>query len=234
PYASTIEDVHSDQNKNINLRAFASVDFLKYFNFTYNLGYDYRDSYRLRSSTALGGDASSLGGSLTNATLTQGTLTNQQLLTFKKSFDRHDLDIMIGHESSEMETKMLSGSKTLQVLPDYNFISNYTKFSALNGYNDFYKVEGYLSRVNYNYDSKYFINASYRRDGSSVFDPDHRWGNFFGIGAAWLLSKEDFFKSDVFSNLKFKISYGEQGNDNLYYPSYVAMSHRSHFGFSRN
>src|SRR5699024_12107106 len=63
PYASTVEDVQSNQNKNISFRGFASVDFLKYFNFTYNIGYDYNEYYRVRTSKALGDDASSVGGS---------------------------------------------------------------------------------------------------------------------------------------------------------------------------
>jgi len=235
PYATTMEDVQSDRNKNIGFRGYASFDFLQHFNFTYNLGYDYRDSYRLRGATHIGGDASSVGGRLTNAAWFTGTLTNQQLLTYKQQLGQHTVDVMVGHESSDMISRMLAGSKQQLVIPGSEFLTNYSKFSALNGYNDLYKVEGYLSRLNYNYADKYFINASYRRDGSSVFHPDNRWGNFYGIGGAWLISKESFLQdNNAISSLKLKISYGEQGNDNLFYPGYVSMDHRSHFGFARN
>src|SRR3546814_21041624 len=67
PYATTMEDIQSDRNKNIGFRGYASFDFFKHFNFTYNLGYEYRDSYRLRRDTHLGGDGFSVGGRLPNA-----------------------------------------------------------------------------------------------------------------------------------------------------------------------
>ncbi len=79
-----------------------------------------------------------------------------------------------------------------------------------------YNVEGYFLRAQYDYDNKYFANFSFRRDGSSRFHPKHRWGNFWSVGAAWILTKEDWMpKSNLVNMLKFKASYGEQGNDNI-------------------
>ena len=81
---------------------------------------------------------------------------------------------------------------------------------------DRYVTEGYLSRVQYDYDGKYFISASYRRDASSRFAPENRWGDFGSIGASWLMSKENFLiGSKWIDMLKFKASYGIQGNDNI-------------------
>ncbi|WP_300597543.1 SusC/RagA family TonB-linked outer membrane protein [Niabella sp.] len=235
PYATTVLNTQYNENKNLSLRGYASVDFLKNFNFTYNLGYDYLGSYRVRLATDQGGDAAPYGGSITNAAMFDGTITNQQLLTYEKKFDDHSLNVMVGHESSKYTSKMLAGTKTTIVIPGGPWVSNASKYSALNGFNDNYDVEGYLSKLNYNYAGKYYLNASYRRDGSSVFHPDNRWGNFYGVGAAWIASKENFLAgSSIISNLKIKASYGEQGNDNLFYPSYVNMDHRSHFGFGRN
>ena len=66
---------------------------------------------------------------------------------------------------------------------------------------------GILSRVQYDYDGKYFFSASYRRDASSRFHPDHRWGNFGSVGGAWLLTKENFLKDVKWLNmLKLKAS----------------------------
>ncbi|WP_343565443.1 SusC/RagA family TonB-linked outer membrane protein [Sphingobacterium sp.] len=235
PYASTLLDRQTNNNTNVSLRTFASFDFFKHFNFTYNLGYDFRAANRLRYGNTEGGDAQPYGGSITNALNHESTLTNQQLLSYDNTFGDHKLNIMIGHESSNYMNKMLAGSKTSVVIPESIFITNASKYSFLDGFNDIYKVEGYLSKLNYSYLNKYYLNASFRRDGSSVFHPDYRWGNFYGIGGAWVVSNEEFLKSNsTISNLKLKISYGEQGNDNLYYPGYVSMDHRNHFGFSRN
>lgn len=235
PYATTLENIQTNENKNLSLRTFASIDFLKDFNFTYNLGYDYIGSYRLRYATELGGDAAPYGGSITNASSFESTFTNQQLLTYDKSVNGHHINVMVGHESSDFVSKMLAGNKTTVVIPGKVFLSNASKYGSLNGYNDNYMVEGFLSRVNYDYLQKYFVNASLRRDGSSVFHPDNRWGTFYGLGGAWIASKEDFLAgNETITNLKLKASYGEQGNDYLFYPGYVSMDHRTHFGFGRN
>jgi len=94
PYATTLLNKQTNDNKNLSFRGFASFDFLKDFNFTYNLSYDYQDSYRIRYGTSLGGDNASYGGLITNATSFEGTLTNQQLLTYDKKFDNRNLNCM--------------------------------------------------------------------------------------------------------------------------------------------
>lgn len=84
-----------------------------------------------------------------------------------------------------------------------------------NSYTTDYNNEGWVFRGLYDYENKYFANVSYRRDGSSRFHPDHRWGNFWSFGVAWMINKEKFFNVKAFDMLKFKASYGEQGNDRI-------------------
>jgi TonB-linked SusC/RagA family outer membrane protein len=93
-------------------------------------------------------------------------------------------------------------------------------------YTDEYSTAGILARAQYDYDGTYFLSASLRRDGSSRFHPDNRWGTFGSLGGAWLMSKENFL-SDVewIDVLKFKASYGMQGNDNLLYPDGTVNNH---------
>lgn len=235
PYATTLKNTQTNERHSLGARAFASIDFLKDFNFTYNIAYDLFADNRLRYGWEVGGDSEPYGGSITNGVRFQSTLTNQQLLSWKKEFGAHSIDLMVGHESSDFQSKMLAGNKTNVVVSEKVFISNATKFGSLNGYNDTYQTEGYLSKLNYGYADKYFVNASYRRDASSVFHPDNRWGDFYGFGVAWNVTKESFFPhSNTLNNLKLKASYGEQGNDNILYPGYVSFDHRSHFSFSRN
>ncbi|MDO5105418.1 SusC/RagA family TonB-linked outer membrane protein [Capnocytophaga sp.] len=235
PYATTLKDVRDNDSHTLGARAYASINFLKDFNFTYNVGYDLKADNRFRYGWEVGGDAFASKGSITNATRFSTTLTNQQLLSWKKVLGKHSIDLMIGHESQELISKMLAGNKTNVVVSEKVFISNASKLGYLNGYNDYYQTEGYLSKLNYGYGDKYYINASYRRDASSVFHPDHRWGDFYGVGAAWVVTNESFIpKNNVLNHLKLKASYGEQGNDNILYPAYVSFDHRSHFSFTRN
>lgn len=235
PYATTLLNTNLNEENKFGARGYVSIDFLKDFNFRYNLGYDLLSGYYLNTATGLGGDAMGVNGRIGTATKTDYTITNQQLLSWKKTFGNHSLDILVGHESSDFTSKMLAGQKNNIVIPDLTIVSNATVYSYFDGYNDVYKVEGYFSKFNYNYKNRYFINGSFRRDGSSVFSPENRWGNFYGFGGAWSVAKESFFpKSKAITDLRIKGSYGEQGNDNIYYPSTSQISHRSYFGSSRN
>lgn len=235
PYATTLLNTNLNQENKFGARGYVSIDFLKNFNFRYNLGYDLLSGYYLNGTTGEGGDDMGVGGRIGTATSNDYTITNQQLLSWKKSFGNHTLDILVGHESSDFTSKMLAGQKSGVVIPGLPVLSNATKYNYVDGYNDLYKVEGFFSRINYSYKDKYFVNGSFRRDGSSVFSPDNRWGNFYGFGAAWSVAKESFFpKSKVVTDLRIKGSYGEQGNDNIFYPASTQISHRSYFGSARN
>lgn len=83
-------------------------------------------------------------------------------------------------------------------------------------YKSKYNTEGYLFRGMYDYDGKYFFQLSYRRDASSRFHPDNRWGNFYSVGTAWILTKEKWLDDIKWLDLlKLKFSVGQQGNDRI-------------------
>ncbi|MBV8324725.1 SusC/RagA family TonB-linked outer membrane protein [Chryseobacterium sp.] len=234
-YAKAQLDQIRNIEDNVSGRASLSWNFYDGFEFIYNFGMDIVDGNYSGYGNNLGGDYIGQNGQVRSSTSFEQTFNNQQLLSWKKNFGSHNLDIMIGHESNDYKAKMLSGTRTNLVIPDLTNVSNGSRFSDLNGYNDNYAVEGFLSRVNYGYANKYFVNASFRRDGSSVFSPENRWGNFFGLGGAWMASNEDFLKGNkIITSLKLKASYGEQGNDALFYPGSVSLNHRSYFGWGRN
>ena len=87
----------------------------------------------------------------------------------------------------------------------------------MGGYSSDKRIEGYFLRANYNFDNKYYLSASARRDGSSVFSTDARWGNFYSVGASWRIDQEDFMTDVSFiDRLKLRASFGQVGNDNLF------------------
>jgi len=94
-----------------------------------------------------------------------------------------------------------------------NLSSGIPSFNTISSNKDEYKLISFLARVAYNYDSKYYLTASIRRDGSSKFGPNDRWGNFPSVSAAWRISKESFLK-DVswLDELKINAGYGITGN----------------------
>ncbi|MCR9228116.1 MAG: TonB-dependent receptor [Flavobacteriaceae bacterium] len=139
-----------------------------------------------------------------------------QLLTYTKSFGDHNLDITAGHESFDRTYSENSGTATIQAANGIFEFDNFSNLVSLAGASTRKSLEGYFSRVNYNYKNKYYISGSVRRDGSSVFDTDTRWGTFYSIGGSWRIDQEAFLEdSSVINSLKLRASYGEVGNDDL-------------------
>ena len=139
-----------------------------------------------------------------------------QTLNFNKLFGLHSVQATVGHEWYDSKTTYLSATAQGLFTPDVKEINaaanNQYKSSS---YTSEYNVEGYFGRVLYNYDEKYFADASFRRDASSRFHPDNRWGTFWSAGAAWLINKEKWFKVSGVDLLKLKLSVGQTGNDGL-------------------
>ena len=93
-------------------------------------------------------------------------------------------------------------------------MGNFAEMKDMTAYSTEYKLESYLGRVRYNYDQRYFGEASIRRDGTSRFDKDNRWGTFWSVGASWVISKEKFMEQFNWVNyLKLRAAYGSVGND---------------------
>ena len=218
PVATSQLDVNDNISDNFSGRVGASIKFLEDFEFTYNLSLDLTNANITRLATPLGGDAREFNGRITTRSNRGETIANQQLLNWSKVFGKHSVSALIGHETNEYNFRLLAGQVTETVLSNLPVLDNGVNIQFLTGYQKDYVVEGYLSRLTYNFDNKYFLNASFRRDGSSVFAPKNRWGNFYGVGAAWSVNKENFL-NDVnwINNFRLKASFGQQGNDALLY-----------------
>ena len=141
---------------------------------------------------------------------------SQQLINYNRSFGLHNVELLLGHEYYNLKSYEVGGSKSKMFSQknkelDGAVVDGQSAFSSQSEYN----VEGYFARAQYNFAEKYFASASYRRDASSRFHPDHRWGNFWSAGAAWIMSKEDWFQLPWLDEFKLKASIGSQGNDSI-------------------
>ena len=157
-------------------------------------------------------------------------VNNQYLAEYKTDFhgSAHSLNVLAGYELYRMKEQFLEGQNDRLFDPYIGELGNADGSSSkqLSSYTADYITQGFLARVQYEYGNRYFASASYRRDGSSRFAPGHRWGNFGSVGAAWLMSSEGFMDGAWWVDmLKFKASYGVQGNDNLYPSSNYARKY---------
>lgn len=164
------------------------------------------------------GQPAASGGSAEQDFYRYRSINLQALASYNKTVaDRHTFDVMVGYETYNYEYEYVYAY-------GYNMYSP-TDWTVKNVIDDItgsgarpvqYTTRGILARAKYNLDNRYFFQASYRRDSSSRFAPDKRWGNFFSVSAAWDIAKESFLTDvQAVDQLKFKISFGQNGNDNL-------------------
>lgn len=195
----------------IGARFNTEITFLKNFKFTNNLGVDFQSENSGTYENTLVGDGAPAGRTQ-KTSLTSTGVTANQLLSFTKKFRSHGIDVLVGHESfSQFETDV-NGFKQGQSLTGNIEFGNFTTINSLNSSQDRNTTEGYLSRLNYDYDGKYIFTASLRRDGNSRFAKESRWGTFWSLGAGWNIHKEKFMAGISWvDNLKLRGSYGSVG-----------------------
>ena len=105
------------------------------------------------------------------------TLTFTQLANYNKKVGKdHDFEVLMGHESYDLENFGMSGSKEFLKFIVIDELSNYTKVRSVNSNTNIYRKESYFGRFNYNYSDRYNLSLAYRRDGSSRFHKNSRWG----------------------------------------------------------
>lgn len=136
-----------------------------------------------------------------------------QELNWSREYGVHHVDALLHHENQSYdETSSYAVAKD-QEFPDIYNLSNFTNPSKIGGSIGEVRGESYLGRVRYNYMQRYFGEASFRRDGTSRFAPKNRWGNFWSVGASWVISKEKFMQDFTWVDyLKLRSAYGSVGN----------------------
>jgi TonB-linked SusC/RagA family outer membrane protein len=154
----------------------------------------------------------------TDASLESGTYSSwywnwNQLLEYTKQIGNHNFSLMASHEAQESEWKALTAGRTGFLTNDIYDVNAGNPVSATNGGGTYpFSMESYLGRLNYNYDNRYLLTGTFRRDGSPNFGADKRWGNFPSLSAAWRVSKENFFNVPFISELKLRYEVGLTGN----------------------
>ena len=162
------------------------------------------------------GQFDSTGGTVSKSHQRTYDYNLQQLISYTNSFGRNNFDILVGHEYYDYRLYYLGASKSNMFSQDNKELSGAViDGQAASSYKERRNNEGFFGRLQYNYDERIFGSASIRRDASSRFAPDHRWGTFWSVGAAWLMNKESWFDLGWVQELKLKASLGSQGNDNI-------------------
>ena len=200
----------------LDAKWFANVDIFDGLTFKATLGLHIDNTRYHDVGNKYYGQSANYGGSVTQDVTRSYVLEQQYLLNYKKEFGKHNIDALVGYESMEYNAENV-WANGYNMYNDKNWTVG-NVIDKINGSGSFSEIAriGLLSRVSYDFDTKYYVSASYRRDASSRFHPDNRWGDFFSFSAAWDIAKEGFMSDAEWVNmLKVKASYGEQGNDGI-------------------
>ena len=214
-YSSALLDVNKWSGNSFNGSAFVEVRFLKDFKFTSNNSYNLDESRSTGLTNPYYGSYANSNGILSLSHARSTSFTFQQLLNWNHNFNGHDFTVLLGHENYISRYYYLYAGRSNMFDPKNLELDGAITSGDSSSYTSEYNNEGWLGRIQYSYNDKYFGSFSIRRDASSRFHPDHRWGTFWSAGAAWIISKEEWFKPLWVNMLKIKASYGEQGNDNI-------------------
>lgn len=194
--------------------AYMDVKFLRDFTFTVKGDMSLSHSENSSYDNAIIGNGKGSNGRAKRESYRYKSYTFQQQLKWTHLFGAHLFDVLVAHENFSYNYDYTYGLKTSQIFPDRPNYSNFTEITSLDGYENNYRTESYLGRIRYNFRDRYNLEVSFRRDGSSRFHPDNRWGNFGSVGANWIISEEDFMKDVRWVNdLKLRANYGQVGND---------------------
>ncbi len=228
---------NSDIRNSYRLNTYMSVDvpWVKGLNFRVNylanrLKSEQKNFYHESYYVAEGAsdsryDASTLVGLLSKAngditTTTTDSYVIDNILSYRREFGKHTVEGTLVATRDQTETSAVE-------LTGDDFSDNGNTSLGVSGLafatTQLYYIDetketniGYLGRVNYSFDDKYFVTGSYRRDGASVFGDDTKWGNFASVGLGWRLTSEDFMADVSFlDDFKLKLSMGQNGNQGI-------------------
>lgn len=226
PFASgrhaIYENLNDRQNQvrgAIGARTFGSIHILPGLKATARLSFDLQDTQDRTYDNPNVGDGAPSGRAYQYLYRTT-SYTFSQLAEYNKKFDKHNLQVLAGHENYSYKYNYLSGSRSGIIVNGITELVNFATVLGTTSYEDNATIESYLSRLTYDYDGKYLFSGSFRRDGNSKFSPEVRWANFWSLSAGWNINRESFFKADWVDQLKIRGSYGVLGNDGGlgYYP----------------
>jgi len=215
PYAQYVEREHYEYTTNLLGSTYLSYKISDDFEVRSSLGVTLEQRKRTRYDGVMhhAAGASRAAYNLQNRYRTR--LISDNTIAYNREFGRNEVNVLLGAtfqtrttENSEIRgngftndlLKNLQGATAISDFEEINFEKN--------------KI-GYFARVNYVYANKYLVNASFRRDGSSVFGIDSKWGNFPAISLGWNVHNEDFINGDLISRFKFRVSYGLTGSENF-------------------
>ena len=195
---------------------YVEVKILKDITARASVGVDYINNRERQFYNPVHGNGASVKGRGYRYSREDISISTINTLTYNKSFGVHNLNVLLGQEAYKTKLDNIYTQATNFAFPGADeLVAASTPNTATSSFTE-KRLSSYFSRLTYDFDNKYYLSASLRRDGSSIFGADNKWGTFYSVGGAWRLSNEKFLKSVAFlDELKLRGSYGTSGNDRI-------------------
>lgn len=225
---ATLPQDKSEIKKDVaTFRTYGQIKFLENLKFKSSLNIDYNSTYNHNVSNPDFGPSAANGGSVSRRNTRTVSMTFNNVLNYNLDIDdKNSLSLMAGQEYYQYDSNYFGGVRQQIIKAGFEEPDAASRLVDFYGKADAYKMMSFFGNAQYSYDKKYYLSASYRRDGSSRFSPKNRWGDFWSVGASWRIIDEDFmsnYRDTWLSNALFKASYGAQGNDNIGYYAYQSL-----------
>ena len=227
-----LRDMRTDYNRVRMTRIFGTahgaVEIIKGLKLKEVLSYDYSIQKDARYFNALSGAGPKSGSDAQSSKgfIEYGKLISSTSLNYVRTFaNKHHLDVLAAYEAESFQTDKAAGEKSKMPSDQLFEPDNAAVINSFVSSTQDYRLLSYLTRLNYDYDNRYYIAGSFRRDGSSRLAPEHRWGNFWSVSGLWHLGAEVFMKGvkRVLSDVKIRASYGVNGNQPGSYYGYMGL-----------
>ena len=215
PLGSNRYNKNTTYNNMLNGTFTADLIFTDYLKANITSTVTWRNANNTDYENAFYGPKVGVNGELSKQTGETLSTNNVQTITFSKYFGKNYVNAMLGHEYFYNQYQFLGAWAQGGFISSVTEINAFANPTTSQSYKTQYNVEGFFLSAQYNFDEKYFATLSYRRDASSRFAKEHRWGDFWSVGAAWIINKDFLTNVKQIDLLKLKASIGQQGNDNI-------------------
>lgn len=214
---NSLESISLDKNIYDRLSSIsnitANVQIAKWLKFTTVNGIDFRYMRDQEIWSPLSVNGAPSDGQITETRTLYTNMVTSNMFNFNKEIGKHSISALAGYEAKQTKTDYMEGQGQNYPVPRLMYLSNGATAIYLAGDESKDKLISWITKADYNYDSKYYFSVSYRRDGTSRLLAENRWGNFWSASGAWTITREKFmaFSKNWLDNLRLKLSYGTNG-----------------------
>ncbi|MEM9856927.1 MAG: TonB-dependent receptor [Bacteroidota bacterium] len=216
-------DLFSDEATNNRILASIapSVEIVNGLTYKLNIGVDYSQTSRYIQNRAISLAQFDQLGSLTSIAVENTNQLIENTLNYSFAINKHSFSVLAGHSYQKFfffqRIVDQEGFEESSIDPRYtgDYISSDINIVEVDAAAEENELQSFFGRVNYSYDDRYLLTATYRADGSSKFGGNNRYAYFPSIALGWTISNEQFFSSSFINNIKLRASWGETGNQEI-------------------